>query len=77
MSQAKGGDTMWESAGDTRLSRKEQAPLLELPEEQREEMQRLVISNKVRRRFYRDVFVRYFDRDELSPEESFTPQNRF
>ena len=69
MSQAKGGDSRWESAGDTRLSRKEQAPLLELPDEQRAEMQSLVISNKVRRRFYRDVFVRYFDHDQLSPEE--------
>lgn len=64
------GDRAWREAdGDPSLPRSVEEPLHELPESQREAARTRLVQDRIRSRFYRRVFLEYFDRDTLDPEE--------
>jgi hypothetical protein len=70
LTKGRGGDDNWaEAAGEPRLSRNTEAPLLELPEEERRAARAELIAHTIRSYFYRNVFRKYFDRDTLDPHE--------
>jgi hypothetical protein len=60
----------WEDATrEPMLSREVEEPLQKLGEEERRETRKLLICDKIRSQFYRDVFLRFLSRDELDPKE--------
>jgi hypothetical protein len=60
----------WEDAtGEPPLSREVEEPLERLPEEERRETRRLLISDRIKSHFYREVFLRFLSRNELDPKE--------
>lgn len=68
--KAQGGDSTWkEAGGEPRLSRSSEAPLMELPEEQRRLARDELIAHSIRSLFFRRVFRLYFERDSLDPNE--------
>lgn len=70
LSRARGGDREWRDDVDPiTLDRHEEEPLLKLPGDQRDRARERLIADRVRSRFYRQVFLGYFDRDSLSVEE--------
>ncbi len=70
LSRARGGDREWRDDVDPiTLDRHEEEPLLKLPAEQRDRARERLIADRVRSRFYRQVFLGYFERDSLSVEE--------
>ena len=70
MSRAEGGDTTWADAeGPAPLPRELDEPLLDLDPAAREQARQRLIADRIRSQFYRNVFLGYFDRDTLSPEE--------
>lgn len=70
MSRGDGGDETWKEAdGAPALPREIEEPLRELPPAEREIARDKLIADRIRSRFFKHVFLGYFDRDELSPEE--------
>lgn len=70
MSRAEGADTTWHDAGgDPPLPRADEEPLEALPKEARVEARARLIADRIRSQFYRSIFLKYFHRDELAPEE--------
>ncbi len=70
ISKAIGGDHDWDDAVDPiTLERSDEEPFLELPEGQRAAARQRLIADRIRSRFYRQVFLAYFDRDSLADEE--------
>jgi len=64
------GAIAWEDAtGEPPLSREVEEPLERLPEEERRETRRLLISDRIRSHFYREVFLRFLSRNDLEPRE--------
>jgi hypothetical protein len=60
----------WEDATrEPALPRDVEEPLQRLPEEERRETRKLLICDRIRSQFYRDVFLRFLNRDELEPKE--------
>lgn len=70
ISRARGGDTTWEVEDDApALPRDVEEPLSRLPEAERQVARTRLQRDRARSRFYRRVFLVYFDRDTLSNEE--------
>ncbi len=70
MRKGHGGDQHWqESTGDPVLPRELEEPLEGLPESERRTARALLVRDRIRSKFYRDVFLIYFDADELDPSE--------
>jgi hypothetical protein len=68
--RAERGSTMWEeAAGEPPLAREVEEPLEKLPEDERKEARKLLISDRIRSQFYRDVFIKFLNKDELDPKE--------
>jgi len=68
--KGRNGDKTWhEASGEPRLSRQMEAPLLDLPEDERKKAREELVAHTIRSYFYRKVFRRYFDRDTLDPSE--------
>lgn len=69
--KADGGDPTWEQAGgDPRLSEENEEQLKALAGEERERARKLMVRDRIRSRFYRYAFVKFFDRNELDPAEA-------
>ena len=70
ISRAESGDKVWRDENDPpSLPREVEEPLRELPESQREKAREQLIQDRIRSRFYRRVFLDYFDRDSIGEEE--------
>ena len=68
--RAEGGDDTWrEAAGDPPLPREVEEPLREVPTERRAKARAALVADRIRSRFYRAVFLKYFDCDSLGEEE--------
>jgi hypothetical protein len=68
--KAEGGDGGWsEAAGEPRLRQEVEDQLTALPETDRVQARKIFVRDRIRSRFYRGVFVKYFNRDELDPAE--------
>lgn len=68
--KAVAGDQHWQdSAGEPVLPRAMEEPLEKLPETERRTARQLLIRDRIRSGFYRQVFVEYFDRDTLDPRD--------
>jgi hypothetical protein len=64
------GDSEWHDASnEPRLSREVEQPLNALPEAERKKARDLLIQDRIRSRFYRQVFLVYLAHDELDPKE--------
>ena len=64
------GDQHWqESTGEPVLPRELEEPLEGLPEGERKAARALLVRDRIRSKFYRDVFLVYFDVNELDPAE--------
>ncbi len=63
-------DTQWEeAAGEPALSREQEEPLAALDDRERKLTRQLLIRDRIRSQFFRDVFLRFLHRDELDPTE--------
>lgn len=70
ITSGRGGDDDWcEHNNPVALPRNMEEPLLDLPVSQRQAARERLIGDRIRSKFFRDVFLRYFDRDTLGPEE--------
>ncbi|MDA3962493.1 MAG: hypothetical protein PF961_17025 [Planctomycetota bacterium] len=70
MSRGTGGDKNWvEAAGNPALPREVEEPLRQLEPAAREQARAKLVATKIRSRFFKKVFLQYFNCDELSPEE--------
>ena len=70
ISRADQADGSWQEAGgEPALSREEEEPLEVLPEERRKTAKIRLVQKRIRNRFYKKVFLVYFDRDTLDPAE--------
>ncbi|TVR41786.1 MAG: hypothetical protein EA402_12655 [Planctomycetota bacterium] len=68
--KASGADECWrDAAGDPMLPRELEEPIESLPEEQRRRARLHLVRDRIRHRFFKKVFLVYFDRDTLDPEE--------
>jgi hypothetical protein len=68
--RGKGGDSTWaEADGDPPLPREQEEPLESLPPEERREARTKMVRDRIRHRFFKKVFLVYFDVDTLDPEE--------
>lgn len=68
--RAEGGDETWhEAGGDPPLPREVEEPLRDIPTERRVKARAALVADRIRSRFYRAVFLKYFDRDSLGQEE--------
>jgi hypothetical protein len=65
----KASATWEEAAGEPPLPREMEEPLEKLPEDERKEARKLLIADRIRSQFYKDVFLRFYSRDELDPKE--------
>jgi hypothetical protein len=64
------GDRHWhESAGDPTLDAEAEERLSALPEPEREKARQAVVRDRIRSRFYRDIFLKFLSPDELDPHE--------
>jgi hypothetical protein len=64
------GDKHWQdAAGDPPLSREVEEPLEKLPEAERRAARQLLVRDRIRSAFYRQVFLEYLDRDTLDPRD--------
>ncbi|MBA3684489.1 MAG: hypothetical protein H0W72_04530 [Planctomycetes bacterium] len=64
------GDQHWqESTGDPVLPRELEEPLEGLPDAERKAARALLVRDRIRSKFYRDVFLVYLDVNELDPKE--------
>jgi hypothetical protein len=64
--RAEGADTFWQDAtGEPTIPREIEEPLNSLPETERREARRLLVRDRIRSNFYREVFLRYLSRDEF------------
>jgi hypothetical protein len=61
--------TWEEAAGEPPLPRDMEEPLQKLADEERKAARRLLIADRIRSQFYKDIFLRFFSRDELDPKE--------
>ena len=67
---ADGADrTRADAAGEPRLSREQEEPLAALPEAERQQARQLLVRDRIRSRFYREVFLVYLSESELDPRE--------
>ncbi len=58
MRRADKGAAIWEEAnGEPALPREDELPLEKLPDEERREARRLLVANRIRSQFYKDVFL--------------------
>jgi len=63
-------DAHWEDAnGEPALSREQEEPLAALDEKERKATRQLLIRDRIRSQFFREVFLRFLSRDELEPSE--------
>lgn len=70
MRRAEHASPTWEDAtGQPALPREVELPLEKLPEEERREARKLLIADRIRSQFYKEVFLRFLSRDELDPKE--------
>jgi hypothetical protein len=70
---AEGGDTCWrDAAGDPPIARKDEEPLDNLPEAERKVARELLVRDRIRSNYYREVFLHYLSRDEFEPQEAAT-----
>jgi hypothetical protein len=61
----------WDDAGgEPTLTREEEEPLLQLPESERKATRELLVRDRIRSRFYRQVFLQYLGSDEFDPREA-------
>ncbi len=68
--RAEQGSSHWEEAnGEPPLPRDVEEPLESLPDEERKATRALLIRDRIRSQFYKDVFLRFLSRDELDPKE--------
>jgi hypothetical protein len=66
MRRAEEADTSWaDVAGDPPLPREAEEPLSVLPEAERKAARTLLVRDRIRSAFYREVFLRYLSRDEF------------
>ncbi len=66
MRRAEEADTSWaDVAGDPPLPREAEEPLSALPEAERKAARTLLVRDRIRSAFYREVFLRYLSRDEF------------
>jgi hypothetical protein len=65
----KASATWEEAAGEPPLPREMEEPLEKLPENERRETRKLLIADRIRSQFYKDVFLKFYNRDELDPKE--------
>jgi len=64
------GDKHWQdAAGDPPLSREVEEPLEKLPDAERRAARQLLVRDRIRSAFYRQVFLEYLDRDTLDPRD--------
>lgn len=64
------GDRHWQdAAGDPPLSREVEEPLEKLPEAERRAARQLLVRDRIRSAFYRQVFLEFLDRDSLDPRD--------
>jgi len=64
------GDHHWQdAAGDPPLSRQVEEPLEKLPETERRVARQLLVRDRIRSAFYRQVFLEFLDRDSLDPRD--------
>lgn len=78
MSRGHGGDGDWrDAAGAPALPREQEEPLRELDPAARDVARERLISKRIRSRFFKHVFLGYFDRDTLAPEEIAAHQTIF
>lgn len=64
------GDHHWQdAAGDPPLSREIEEPLEKLPETERRVARQLLVRDRIRSAFYRQVFLEFLDRDTLDPRD--------
>lgn len=61
--------TWEEAAGEPSLAREVEEPLQKLSEEERRSARRLLIADRIRSQFYRDIFLRFLSKDELDQKE--------
>ncbi len=67
--RAEGADTVWMDAnGEPPIPRDMEEPLNSLPETERKAARRLLVCDRIRSNFYREVFLRYLSRDEFDAE---------
>lgn len=70
ITRAEGADEYWqEAAGEPSISRELEEPLEQLPEEERKRARLHLVRDRIRHRFFKKVFLVYFDRDTLDPDE--------
>ena len=70
ISHADGADPHWqEASGEQALSRELEEPLEHLPDAERRAARLHLVRDRIRHRFFKKVFLIYFDRDTLDPEE--------
>ena len=68
--KALAGDQHWQDiAGEPSLPRSMEEPLEKLPENERRSARQLLVRDRIRSAFYRQVFLEYFDRDTLDPRD--------
>ncbi len=66
-----GADTVWDdAAGAPPLPREVEEPLRSLPESELRATRQLLIRDRLRSRFFRQVFLTYLHRDEFDPSEA-------
>ena len=64
------GDRFWQdAAGDPPLSREVEEPLEKLPEAERRAARELLVRDRIRSAFYRQIFLEFLDRDTLDPRD--------
>ncbi|MBA3708558.1 MAG: hypothetical protein H0W83_07045 [Planctomycetes bacterium] len=69
--RAEKGSSTWEEAnGEPPLPREVEQPLEGLPENERKATRALLIGDRIRSQFYKDVFLRFLNRNELDPKET-------
>ncbi|MBA2480946.1 MAG: hypothetical protein H0V44_09800 [Planctomycetes bacterium] len=68
--RAEKGSSNWEEAnGEPPLPREVEQPLEGLPESERKATRALLIGDRIRSQFYKDVFLRFLNRNELEQRE--------
>jgi hypothetical protein len=68
--RAEKASSTWEEAnGEPPLPREVEQPLEGLPENERKATRALLISDRIRSQFYKDIFLRFLNRNELDPKE--------